>query len=88
MTAFATMPYRPSSGAEGEAFQQRFCDRCAQQRCDILGNALFYGLLDDQYPPEWVSDIDGPRCTAFMAAREVDFAPGLIADERQMGMGL
>lgn len=89
-----TLPYRPSSGTEGELFQQDFCDRCAQCQpalppCDILVRSLFLNITDSDYPREWVQDGEGSAwCTVFVAQGPVEFAHGVIVDERQIGMAL
>lgn len=67
-----TMQYTPSNGSEGDAFESKFCRRCAcddddavmdgeSTGCPILSNALAGGK-----PSQWVQDHDGPRCTAFV----------------------
>lgn len=58
-------PYRPSNGTEGEAFESRWCDRCAHHdpdgdACDILLRAHF-----NEQPDEWIYVNDTPTCTAF-----------------------
>jgi len=76
-------PYRPSNGIEGECFMETFCFRCARDAkyrqsqdgndgCPIIAAALIYELSDPKYPPEWVSDESGPRCTAFTLDSEPD----------------
>lgn len=69
-----TMPYRPSSGTEGEMFQHHFCYRCDKygtdnDPCPIQGRALIFDVDDPDYPSEWVCDDNddetNPRCTAF-----------------------
>lgn len=68
--------YRPSSGIEGEMFMAEFCFRCARDAkfqetqdgadgCPIAAAALMYEIEDPRYPPEWISDERGARCTAF-----------------------
>jgi hypothetical protein len=51
---------------------EQFCYRCARDEtrdidggCDIIMASMVYGLDDPEYPPEWVQDDDGARCTAF-----------------------
>ena len=64
-----TTPYRPSNGSEGEAFTERFCERCrkANRRCKILGLTMVHDVDDPHYPPQWIRDESGgPTCTAFM----------------------
>jgi hypothetical protein len=69
-------PYRPSNGTEGECFMEAFCFRCARDAkfqesqdgadgCPIVAAALMYDIGDPQYPPEWIYDEQGSRCTAF-----------------------
>lgn len=64
-------PYRPSNGTEGADFEDRWCERCAQdaafredmdggEGCEILCNAT----LGEQ-PSEWVFRDRIPTCTAF-----------------------
>lgn len=73
----AGKPYRPSTGTEGAAFQERWCDLCARdaafradpdcgQGCQIVADTFAYDITDPKYPKEWVFDHDGrPSCTAF-----------------------
>lgn len=68
-----TIPYRPSNGTEGEAFEAKWCQRCEYEAefrkspnalgCEILTRAVAFS----EFPPEWISDPDGsnPRCTRF-----------------------
>lgn len=68
-------PYQPTSGFEGAAFMEAFCDRCVCDRafrdgtgdsCPIAANTMVYDLDDPEYPEEWREDgPEGPRCTAF-----------------------
>lgn len=62
--------YRPSNGTEGGFFMEEWCYRCAKDTednpCPILGNSLFFGVGDPQYPREWCYDANSePQCTAF-----------------------
>lgn len=72
-------PYRPTSGTEGAAFMERFCDRCEREAgyrldpfkhdaCPIAATTMALRVTDPGYPKEWVTDDDGPRCTAFQSA--------------------
>lgn len=69
-------PYRPSNGTEGEWFDHLFCARCWRDRkfrqtedaaggCPIIAAALSFSIDHPLYPPEWIEDAAGPRCTAF-----------------------
>ena len=61
-------PYRPSNGCEGLDFREEFCFRCARDKnedCSILNATMVYMADDPNYPKEWVTDVRGPRCTAF-----------------------
>lgn len=70
-------PYRPTSGTEGAAFQERWCDHCARDAafradpdfgtgCQIVADTFAYDITDPKYPKEWVFDAEGrPKCTAF-----------------------
>lgn len=67
-----TRAYRPANGTEGEAFEARFCRRCACDDIEALmeGRADGCPILADAYagqqPRQWVQDVpDGPTCTAF-----------------------
>ena len=71
-----TRPYRPSNGCEGLDFQEEFCAHCTKDAeyretddgrdgCSILSAAYLYPVSDRLYPKEWVTDEQGPRCTAF-----------------------
>ena len=71
-------PYCPSNGADGIDFMAAWCDRCEQQPedqqdggCQILMRTMIYSVNDPNYPPEWIEDEDGPRCTAYQD-REVE----------------
>jgi len=66
--------YRPSNGTEGEAFEARFCDRCAEEErlraggdasCMIHMATYAFDVDHECYPAEWIVDHAGPRCTAF-----------------------
>ena len=72
-----TQPYRPSNGTEGAIFEARFCSHCLHFRgdddydyCDIVVRAFALDIDDAGYPPEWVEDEGGPRCTAFAETEE------------------
>jgi hypothetical protein len=61
--------YRPSNGTEGHGFIDEWCSNCERDRggdCSILANTFVYDIDDPRYPPEWVRDEHGPRCTAFI----------------------
>jgi hypothetical protein len=66
-------PYRPANGSEGMDFEARFCALCAcdsddleaEDGCPILADVYASKITDEDYPPQWVEDADGPRCTAF-----------------------
>ena len=65
-----TKPYRPSNGSEGERFMRRFCYRCEHDKeftdpCEIIMLTMAYDLNDKEYPPEWVRDSSGAKCTNF-----------------------
>lgn len=81
-------PYRPSNGTEGEGFISHFCCNCARSDhlkeggeydglvgCDILGNTFSYDVDDPEYPPEWVQDESGARCTAYVPEGETLATP-------------
>lgn len=73
----AGKPYRPSSGTEGMAFDEAWCEHCARDAawredpdaadgCDILSRTFALDITDPEYPKEWVYRSDGmPCCTAF-----------------------
>lgn len=71
-------PYQPANGTEGVDFIARFCAGCAcepddledDDGCPILGQTMIHNPGDPEYPPQWVEDADGPRCTAFVARPE------------------
>ncbi|HEY9804796.1 MAG TPA: hypothetical protein V6D25_30970 [Leptolyngbyaceae cyanobacterium] len=58
--------YRPSNGAEGQIFMNRWCNKCKrnsevlQVYCDILTMAY-----RKEQPPEWIYHDNKPICTAF-----------------------
>ena len=66
-----TRKYRPSNGAEGDFFMQRFCYNCTKDDvsenilCDIIALTMAYDVGDKQYPGEWVYKDGHPICTAF-----------------------
>jgi hypothetical protein len=66
--------YQPANGMEGADFMAEFCDRCTKDTafrdgtgdsCPIAANTMVYRVTDPNYPPEWIEDEQGPRCTAF-----------------------
>lgn len=73
----AGKPYRPGSGTEGMAFDERWCEHCARDAkfrddpdradgCQIVADTFAYEISDPKYPKEWVFDRNGrPCCTAF-----------------------
>ena len=85
-----TTRYRPSSGSESDWFMSRWCELCVKDRpskpCSIIGRTMALAIDDRKYPPQWVEDDDGPRCTAF-ADHEAP-KPTIIKDKRQIGMQL
>lgn len=87
-------PYRPSNGSEGEGFMEAFCFRCARDGedspCFILGRALGHNIGDPDYPPEWVQDEQGSRCTAFTLEASPDEVDRFYArrDPRQASLPL
>jgi len=65
------LPYMPSNGSEGLAFEAEFCDECerycSDEGCEIHWNAM----IDDVQPEEWVYNTAGePICTAFEKVKE------------------
>lgn len=87
-------PYRPSNGDAGDAFIAKFCEKCARDGednpCFILGRALGHNIDDPDYPPEWVQDEQGPRCTAFTLEASPDEVDRFYArrDPRQASLPL
>ena len=85
-----TKLYRPSNGSEGDWFMANWCEQCVKDSeskpCRILGRTMALGIRDKGYPSEWITDDDGPRCTAF--ADHEKPRPTLIRDKRQIGMEL
>lgn len=85
-------PYRPSNGCEGADFQDQWCARCMRDKgyseitpedgCQILAATMALDEHDPDYPPEWITDDLGPRCTAF----ESEFVHARIDDPRQKEM--
>jgi hypothetical protein len=77
----AGKPYRPGSGTEGMAFDERWCEHCTRDRpyrgdpdnldpgfhgCQIIADVFAFEVTDQRYPKEWVYDREGrPCCTAF-----------------------
>lgn len=54
----------------------RFCDRCEREQkyretedgrdsCPIVCTTMLYSPGESRYPPEWIRDENGARCTAF-----------------------
>lgn len=87
-----TKPYRPSNGTEGMDFMAQFCDRCRRDAnydngkgpgCQILAASMAYQFGESGYPPEWIEDEQGSRCTAFEPMYE-DGGP--IRDMRQAAL--
>jgi hypothetical protein len=80
------IPYRPSNGIEGAAFEFAWCQRCKADAdwdygsgCPILANVCAYQIDDPKYPKEWREDgPEGPRCTAFDAIEEPPSTGGNI----------
>ena len=68
----------------------KFCDRCVKDQpnkpCRILGRTMAYEVDEKGYPREWITDDNGPRCTAF--AGHVPPKPTIIHDDRQIGLPL
>lgn len=73
--------YRPSNGGEGEAFMDRWCRNCEEDRafredrspsgCDLILRAMIWPIEHPEYPQEWREKADdGFRgyCTAFRSA--------------------
>jgi hypothetical protein len=70
-------PYRPANEVESDTFMEHFCYRCKRDEqfketqdgwiggCPIIAATMAYNLNDPDYPKEWITDDDGPRCTAF-----------------------
>ena len=51
-------------------FEEAFCDRCRRwpgglSVCPIWARAQAYRPDQFNFPPEWIADDHGPRCTAF-----------------------
>ena len=46
-----------------------WCDRClvGSARCGIPVESMRHDVDEFGYPPEWVRDAAGPRCTVFEA---------------------
>lgn len=71
-----TRAYKPANGTEGEAFEERFCRRCA---CDDVvavvegdsdGCPIIARAIGGDQPRQWVQDVPGgPLCTAFVERR-------------------
>lgn len=80
--------YRPSNGTEGERFMARWCEKCVKDTpskpCRIIALTMSLGIDHKDYPPEWVEDDDGPRCTAF--ADHAKPSSNIIRDKRQIRM--
>ena len=74
-TKYAGKPYRPSNGAEGDMFMDRFCYQCVHDEeyqqtmengCETLADTIVFNADDEGYPKEWVRDDKGyPICTKF-----------------------
>lgn len=51
--------YFPSTGSEGDAFEQEHCLNCAKPKpCKIFEDAFYLGA----HPAEWVYDNGMPTC--------------------------
>ena len=71
------IPYRPSSGTEGAAFESAVCDSCGHYRpayyetydcrLGILSQTTVYAIGEPGYPAEWVRRDGVPTCTAWSA---------------------
>lgn len=76
----AGKPYRPGSGTEGIAFDDRWCAWCTRDKafrdagpdfdsvdgCQIIADTFAFEITDSRYPKEWIFDREGrPCCTAF-----------------------
>jgi len=61
------MPFRPSNGCMGEAFQADYCDVCKRLNdpCDILFRTLCHDIGDPEYPAEWLHNSRTAWCSAF-----------------------
>jgi hypothetical protein len=90
-------PYRPSNGAEGMDFIDRWCGRCLHDEayrngtgnsCPIVANSLVFGVDDPKYPKEWVQDEPwgNARCTAFVDIGADIELVAARSDERQRSL--
>lgn len=63
----------------------KWCERCVKDSpskpCSVLGRTMAFDVHDKDYPREWITDDDGPRCTAF--SDHVKPPLSLIRDKRQ-----
>lgn len=61
--------YRPSNATESTRFEEQWCHHCSKEgRCGIWLDAWAFAKDDDEYPREWVFDVDGvPMCTAYVS---------------------
>lgn len=81
-----TTPFLPSNGTEGADFMDLWCGRCVRDKV-MNGTMYFDDATDADLCPilaasyrgavaEWIEDVTGPRCTAFVPdtehAQEVD----------------
>lgn len=61
------LPFLPSNGEEGSAFEEAFCETCIYENpdddswCPVHSDALI-----GKQPKEWIHDEDGiPTCTKY-----------------------
>lgn len=69
----SAVKYRPTCGSEGMDFICAWCGKCERDidgDCPIVAATFVYELDDPSYPAEWIHDVGGPRCTAFVALGE------------------
>ncbi|MGR9072803.1 MAG: hypothetical protein ACU833_07040 [Gammaproteobacteria bacterium] len=73
----AILPFRPSSGIEGENFIRQWCNRCRRNNidrktgmrgCRIQAATFIYHIGEAGYPDEWIVENGIPRCTGFVKA--------------------
>lgn len=79
------IPYRPSSGTEGECFMFKWCDKCRYDQahrinenepgCLILVKSMAFDIDHPDYPKDWVQD-DSTRVEKCLS-----FQPELSTDE-------
>lgn len=64
------MPYMPSNGSEGSAFESEFCDECDKD-CQKEGCGIHLKAIMGVQPDEWVYNTAGePICTEFERIKE------------------